>query len=68
MPMMDEKWTSAIELCKTDEFYRLGLADAAICQLVNEQIAVLSADAELYVILLERGIDVQNFNHLRDEL
>jgi hypothetical protein len=64
---LDERWVPANDLGKTEEFGRLGLADAGICRLADDQTAVLSADAELYIVLLERGIDAQNFNHLRDK-
>jgi hypothetical protein len=64
---LDEHWTRATELCQTNEFRRLGLADAGVCQLANEETVVLSADVELYLVLLERGVDAQNFNHLREK-
>ena len=66
IPFLDECWTPAAELCPTDAFQRLGLADAAICQLADEQTYVLSADAELCSVLWGRGVNAQNFNHLRD--
>jgi hypothetical protein len=63
---LDERWVSAKELSQTNEFHQLGLADAAVCRLVGEKISVLSADMELCNVLWGRGVDVQNFNHLRN--
>jgi hypothetical protein len=67
VPLLDERWTPAVELCQTSEFRRIGLADAAICQLADERTFVLSVDAELCSVLWGRGINVENFSHLRDE-
>lgn len=67
IPALDEHWTPASQLCTTDVFLRLGLADAAICQLADEQTFVLSIDAELCSVLWGRGVNVVSFNHLRDE-
>jgi hypothetical protein len=63
---LDERWTPAQELCQTDEFRQLGLADAAVCRLATDNILVLSVDAELCNALWGRGVNVENFNNLRD--
>jgi predicted nucleic acid-binding protein len=63
---LDEHWISAKELSQTNEFHQLGLADAAICRLADERIRVLSVDAALCNVLWGRGVDVRNFNHLRN--
>lgn len=49
-----------------ESFVRLGLTDAAIVKLAEEhELAVLTDDLALYVVLLERGIPVVNFTYLR---
>jgi hypothetical protein len=67
LPFLDEQWCLASQLCSTEPFFRLGLADAAICQLADDRTLVLTVDAELYNVLIERGVNAQNFNHLRDD-
>jgi rRNA-processing protein FCF1 len=63
---LDERWAPASELCETAEFIQLGLADAAVCRLANEKCSVLSVDAELCNVLWGRGVNAENFNHIRD--
>jgi hypothetical protein len=63
---LDEHWIKADELCNSEEFRRLGLADAAIARLANEQTRVISMDAQLCSELWANGVDAINFNHLRD--
>jgi len=63
---LDEQWALAIELCDTEGFRRLGLADAAITQLADEETRVISMDAQLCSELWAAGVDAINFNHLRD--
>jgi hypothetical protein len=64
---LDERWTRAEELCQSEEFSQLGLADAALCQLADERIALIYVDAELCSVLWARGVQATNFNHVRDE-
>lgn len=63
---LDERWVRAGELCQTEAFAQLGLADAAICRLADQRTTVISADAELCNVLWGRGVPTENFNHLRD--
>ena len=63
---LDERWMPSADLCGTEEFRRLGLADAAIVRLADDRTRVLSMDAQLCGELWARGIDALNFNHLRD--
>ncbi len=64
--LLDENRVRAEELCATEEFNQLGLADAAITRLADEQTVVFSVDAELCNVLWGRGVNAENFNHLRD--
>lgn len=62
----DEQWIKATKLCQLETFLRLGLTDAAVCQLASEQVLILSTDAELCAVLWGLGLNVENFNHLRN--
>jgi hypothetical protein len=44
----------------------LGLTDAAIVHLADAKALVLSVDLQLCRLLWGKGIQVENFNHLRD--
>ncbi|MBV8782531.1 MAG: hypothetical protein JO353_14130 [Phycisphaerae bacterium] len=61
----DERWLQTQELSNTAAFRRLGLTDAAVVQLADSQTLVLSVDLELCSLLWGRGINAQNFHHLR---
>lgn len=47
-------------------FQRLGLTDAGISHLVRNRYPVLTVDLDLYLHLAHEGVDVVNFNHVRD--
>jgi hypothetical protein len=61
----DERWMKSTELSTTDAFLWLGLSDAAVCQLADENVAVYSVDLELVIVLQGLGLNATNFNHLR---
>lgn len=63
---LDEQWMPAAEICDTEAFRRLGLADAAIVQLAQDGTTVLSMDAQLCAELWGSGVEAFNFNHVRD--
>jgi len=46
-------------------FNRLGLTDAAIARISRHSLLVLTDDLDLYTILLYRGVDAVNSNHIR---
>ncbi len=48
-------------------FVRLGLTDAAISHLAEGEIAILTADLDLYLHAVSSGRDAVNFNHVREE-
>jgi hypothetical protein len=66
MTALEEQWMPAQSLCQTNEFRKLGLADAAACLLADSQATVITVDGSMYNLLLARGIDACNFNHLRN--
>ncbi len=47
------------------EFLRLGLTDAALIELDNEEVMLLTADAPLYAAALTAGRHAENFAHHR---
>lgn len=64
--LLDEQWVPATDICDTEEFRRLGLADAAIARLADDHTRVLTMDAQLCSELWAKGVDARNFNHLRE--
>ena len=48
-------------------FVRLGLSDAAIAHLADGDMAILTADLDLYLEAASSGRDAVNFNHVREE-
>jgi rRNA-processing protein FCF1 len=46
-------------------FDRLGLTDAAIAMIGRHNLLVLTDDLDLHTLLLRRGVDALNFNHIR---
>jgi hypothetical protein len=63
----DEHWMTSTELAGTEAFLRLGLSDAAVCQLAgqHQRTVVFSVDAELCMMLWNLGLSAENFNHRR---
>lgn len=53
-------------LVEDTAFPRMGLTDVAIARTIPGSFLVLTSEVELYVLLLQRGVDVVNFNHLRE--
>ena len=47
------------------DFLRLGLTDVAILELLRNSYTLLTADFDLYLSAMARGMKVTNFNHLR---
>ena len=48
-------------------FVRLGLSDAVISHLADGDMAILTADLDLYLEAVKSGRDAVNFNHVREE-
>jgi hypothetical protein len=62
---MPEQYRPSREVARQPEFRRLGLADAAWLCVLAPRDRFVTADLQLYLAALERGIDALNFNHLR---
>jgi hypothetical protein len=48
------------------EFLRLGLTDSALLHLAGDSHMLLTADVDLYLAALHRGLNAENFNHYRN--
>jgi hypothetical protein len=66
MPVLDEHYVQSREAVGTAEFFRLGLADASILACPSRDLTILTDDIHLYLALQKRGVEVINFNHLRE--
>ena len=62
----EEHYVRSLDAVETAEFSRLGLADASILSCPTEGLTVLTDDLHLYLALQRRGVEVINFNHLRE--
>ena len=67
--LVDETYVKSHEASRHDLFLPLGITDAAIGVLARDRTAILTDDLRLYVRLAgKEGVDVINFNHIRDLL
>ena len=48
------------------EFVRLGLTDSVLLHIATESRTLLTADADLYLAALNKGLKASNFNHFRN--
>jgi len=64
--LLDERYVPSKSAAAAAEFPRLGLTDSVILQLGKERLLVLSDDEPLCYYLERAGVDVINFNHVRD--
>ncbi len=62
---LEEQQISANRACGQDIFLRLGLTDAAVTVIGNDDCLTLTDDLNLYLALSDRGARVVNFNHVR---
>ncbi len=64
--ILEECHIPSAEAAKSQEFVRFGLTDAVMANLARENYLILTAEYRLSQYLQSLGIDVINFNHLRD--
>jgi|ERR1035437_4629122 hypothetical protein len=62
---LDECSETSKSLTKTDAFARFGLTDTAISHLADKSFLVLTVDFLLAGYLQKKGVDVINFNNVR---
>ena len=61
-----ETVVASVDAARRDEFPRLGLADAALLEIVSADTPLLTVDLDLYVAALASGEEAAiNFNHWR---
>lgn len=63
---LPEKHVPSAVACERNEFFRLGLVDAATLEAAGTDYTVLTTDLGLYLAALKTG-DAVNFNHFRDQ-
>lgn len=64
--IMEEILISSLNVCASPYFGRLGLTDAAIVLAATERgCSIITNDSDLHVALLEEGVSVLKFDHLR---
>jgi rRNA-processing protein FCF1 len=64
--VIEEHYVRSLAAVELREFVRLGLTDATILALAGKELTVLTDDLHLYLALQSKGVEVINFNHLRD--
>ncbi len=65
--VLKEPHVSSLEASGTSNYEDLGLADSAISVVAREyKCEVLTDDLDLYLSLLEEGVTVEKFSHLRE--
>ena len=62
--MMEEQYIASSEAAAREEFIKVGLTDAGIFKLPQDQYLILTDDFRLSHYLQKKGIDVINFNHV----
>ncbi len=50
--------------CKAREFLRLGLTDSVLLEISDNSRTILTADLDLYLSALDKGLKAVNFRHL----
>jgi hypothetical protein len=63
----EELYIQSSTASSCDEFFRLGLTDAALLTVGGGDCVLLTDDDELYVAALASGRRVRNFRHIRAE-
>lgn len=62
----EERFIESAAAAARPEFVRLGLTDSALLQLAGDSHTLLTADVDLYLAALHRGLNAENFNHHRN--
>lgn len=62
----EERFIESKAAAARPEFVRLGLTDSALLHLAGDSHMLLTADVDLYLAALHRGLNAENFNHYRN--
>lgn len=65
LAVIDERYANSRQAAEQPEFPRLWLTDAGILNEMDNTQVLLTADHDLYVAALNRGLAAENFNYLR---
>jgi hypothetical protein len=65
--LVDEHYIPSKRLVLQSRFPRLGLTDTGIIEQARDRHLVLTCDLPLYNHLCDQGVDVINFNHIRED-
>ena len=65
---VDERYVPSRQAAGRPEFARLGLSDAAVLEMADEDATLLTADQGLYLAALNSGRPAENFMYLRKVL
>lgn len=63
--VLAEHYVPSEQLVGSQVFTLFGLSDAAIAEIANRELLVITIDSPLYHYLSAMGLDVLNFNHIR---
>ncbi|HWG07258.1 MAG TPA: hypothetical protein VG271_19820 [Beijerinckiaceae bacterium] len=64
-PGIEEQYVESVIAVDRIEFLRLGLTDAALLHNTTASRVLLTADLDLYLAATKKGLQAENFNHLR---
>ena len=62
----EERYIPSSTVIKREEYVRLGMADGALLEAMDRNDQLLTDDFDLYYAAAQLGLDVVNFNHLRE--
>lgn len=60
-----EEYQPSIDIGKHTSFLRLGLTDCAILKIIKDELPLITADLDLYLMAAKKNKNTVNFNHLR---
>jgi hypothetical protein len=64
---VDENYLDSKTISNSKGYLKLGITDSALFELChNEKIVLLTADVELYGFAVGHGVEIINFNHMRN--
>lgn len=63
---LKEEFQPSVEVSKHNSFFRLGLADCAILDLIKKETPFVTVDLDLYLAASKVNKYATNFNHLRE--
>jgi hypothetical protein len=65
LEILSEEYCPSVAACAHPYFNKCGLTDAVILQIAKKQLLVITDDFRLAGLISNRGLNVINFNHIR---